>query len=103
MDLVDDLVCSLSHLVPRKISDQTEIKRSSVRRMVKTRHLQLFKGLKTPQMREGNRRESRASSLQERFKSNARMIEKTVWQDEKDFTLEVPVNLKKTIVYNMVR
>ena len=52
-------------------------------------------------MREGtrNRRESRASSLRERFESNARMIEKTVWQDEKDFTLEVPVNLQNDRVY----
>ena len=27
------------------------------------------------------------------------MIEKTVWQDEKDFTLEVPVNLQNNCVY----
>ena len=27
------------------------------------------------------------------------MIEKTVWQDEKDFTLDVPVNLKNDRVY----
>ena len=27
------------------------------------------------------------------------MIEKTVWQDEKDFTLDVPVNLQNGRVY----
>ena len=27
------------------------------------------------------------------------MIEKTVWQDEKDFTLDVPVNLQNNRVY----
>ena len=41
-----------------------------------------------------NKGETRAGSLRERFESNIRMIEKTVWQDEKDFTLEVPVNLQ---------
>ena len=46
-----------------------------------------------------NRRETRAGSLRERFESNICMIEKTVWQDEKDFTLEVPLNLHNDRVY----
>ena len=46
-----------------------------------------------------NRRENRIGSLRERFESNIRMIEKTVWQDEKDFTLEVPLNLQNDCVY----
>ena len=37
-------------------------------------------------------------SVRERFESNIHMIEKTVWQDEKDFTLEVPVNLQNDCV-----
>ena len=41
-----------------------------------------------------NRRYARAIALAEKFERNTRMIEKTVWQDEKDFTLDVPVNLK---------
>ena len=59
-----------------------------------------FKRLKTPQMSEEtqNRRENRAGPLRERSESNMRMIEKTVWQDEKDFILEVLVNLR-TIVF----
>ena len=43
-----------------------------------------------------NRRKTRACSLRERFES---MIEKTVWQDGKYFTLEVPVNLQNDRVY----
>ena len=31
------------------------------------------------------------------------MVEKTVWQDEKDFTLEVPVNLQNNRVYGKGR
>ena len=46
-----------------------------------------------------NRRDTRAGSLREIFESNTRMIKKTVWQDEKDFTLEVPVNLQNNRVY----
>ena len=38
-----------------------------------------------------NRRYTHAIVLAEH---NTHMIEKTVWQDEKDFTLDVPVNLK---------
>ena len=45
-----------------------------------------------------NRRENGTGCLGERFESNIHLIEKTVCQDEKDFTLEVPVNLR-TIVY----
>ena len=48
-------------------------------------------------MNEGtrNRRETRAGSLKERFKSNIHMIKKkkkTAWKDEKNFTLEVDGN-----------
>ena len=34
-----------------------------------------------------NRRYARATALAEKFERNTLMIEKTVWQDEKDFTL----------------
>ena len=40
-----------------------------------------------------NRRYSRAIALAEKVQPNTHMIEKTVWQGEKDFTLDVPVNL----------
>ena len=40
-----------------------------------------------------------AIALAEKFERNTRMTEKTVWQDEKDFTLDVPVNLQNDRVY----
>ena len=40
-----------------------------------------------------NRRYTRAITAQ-KFEGNTCMTEKTVWQDEKDFTLDVPVNLQ---------
>ena len=52
-------------------------------------------------MNEGtrNRRETCAGSLRERKESNSRIVVKTVWQDENDFTLEVPINLQNDLVY----
>ena len=107
MNLIEELVCLQeephSHLAP--ISEQTVISRTSIRRMVKRKNLRQFKRLKTPQMSEGTRkrRETRAGSLREKFESISRMIEKTVWHDEKDFTLEVPVNLQNDRVYRKGR
>ena len=37
--------------------------------------------------------------LAEKFEHNTCMVEKTVWQDEKDFTLDVSVNLQNDWVY----
>ena len=47
----------------------------------------------------GNGRYVCAIVLVEKFERNTRMIEKTVWQDEKDFTLDVPVNLQNDRIY----
>ena len=44
-------------------------------------------------------KEARAMALAEKFERNTRMTDKTVWQDEKDFTLDVPVNLQNDRVY----
>jgi len=98
-DLIED--APQTHLAPRKIAEQTGISRSSVRRMVKRRNFRQFKRVKTPQMNSGcrNRRYDRATALAEKFENNCRMVEKTVWQDEKDFTLDVPVNLQNDRVY----
>ena len=38
------------------------------------------------------RRVDRVLALADRYETNARMIAKTVWQDEKDFPLQVHVN-----------
>ena len=89
------------NLAPRKISEQTGISRSSIRRMIKRRNFRQFKKIKPPKMNDGccNRGYARAIPFAEKFECNTRMIEKTVWQDEKDFTLDVPVNLKNERVY----
>lgn len=65
------------------------------------RNLKQFKCLKTPQMSKGtwNRRETSTGSLRERFENKISMIEKSIWQDEKDFSLEVSINLQNDCVY----
>ena len=105
-ELVEDLICSQedephTHQAPRKIESTTGIARSSVRRIVKNRGINQFKRVKTPQMNNATRarRTSRARALAERYEKNSRMIEKTVWQDEKDFPLHVPVNSQNDRVY----
>ena len=50
-----------------------------------------------------NSRETHADSLREKFESNIGMIEKAGWQDQKDFILEVPVNLQNDCVVYMVK
>ena len=69
--------------------------------MVEKRSLKEFKSLKTTQMSEvtRSRREICSSSLRQWFESNILVIEKLVWLDEKDFSLEVPVNLQNDCVY----
>ena len=40
-----------------------------------------------------------AITLAEKFEHNTCMVEKTVWQDEKDFTLDISVNLQNDWLY----
>ena len=69
--------------------------------MIKRRNFRQFKREKTPEKNDGcrNRRYARAIALVEKFEHHTRMTEKTVWKDEKDFTLDVPVNLQNDRVY----
>ena len=46
-----------------------------------------------------SRKYPRAIALAEKFERSTRMIEKTVWQDEKGFTFDVPGNLQNDRVY----
>ena len=46
-----------------------------------------------------NRRYARAVALTEKFEPTTRMIEKTVWQNEKDFTLDISVKLRNDRVH----
>ena len=60
-----------------------------------------FKRLKTHRMSETSRerRTVRAGKLADRFERNPLLIEKCVFKDEKDFTLEVPLNPQNNRVY----
>ena len=40
-----------------------------------------------------------AITLAEKFEHNTCRVEKTVWQDEKDFTLDISVNLQNDWLY----
>ena len=104
--IVEDLICPQvespwSHMSPREIEKHMVISRLSVRRMVKRKRLKQFKSLKTQWMSEGTRERTteRADTLAERISTNLRNIERCVWQDEKDFTLEVPLNPQNSCVY----
>ena len=73
-------------------------------RMVKENGWKQYKRIKTSRMSEGTkkRRTERAGALAKRF-SNKRSVEKCVWQDEKDFTLEVPLNHQNSRAYGKNR
>ena len=109
-DFIEELTCwqeqaPYTNLAPSKIAEQTGISRSSIRRMAKRRNFRQFKRVKTPKMIDGwrNRKYASAIVLAEKFERNTRMIEKAVWQDEKDFTFDVPVNLQNDRVYGKGR
>ena len=104
-EIVEQLICSQedspgTHKSPREIEKMTGIKRASVRRMVKRNGWKQYKRIKTPRVSEGTRkrRTERSGALAERF-SNKRSVEKCVFQDEKDFTLDVPINHQNSRVY----
>ena len=94
------MICSQEaphkHLPPRKIAEQTGVSHLSIRTIIKRRNFRQFKRVKTSEINDGccNRRYARTIALAEKFELNTRMTEKSVWQDEKDFTPDVPVNLQ---------
>ncbi|XP_066910471.1 uncharacterized protein [Clytia hemisphaerica] len=105
--LVEEMICSQedepgTHVTPRNIATELEISHSSVRRIFKEKGYGQFKRLKTPQMNESTRkrRVDRAAGLAQKFKSNPRMIERAVFQDESDFPLQVPLNTQNDRVYS---
>ena len=103
-NLIEELISSQvphKHLAPRKIAEESRIGRLSIRRMIKRRNFLQFKRVKTPEINVGccNRKYACVMALAEKFQRNTRMIGKTVRQDEKDFPLDVLVNLKNDRVY----
>ena len=87
---------------PRETEKVTGISRTSVRRMVKRRGLKQYKRAKIPRMSSSTqqRRTERAGVLAEKF-SMKRSIERCAWQDEKDFTVDVPFTAQNNRVYGM--
>ena len=87
---------------PREIEKVTSISPTPVRRMVKRRGFKQFKRVKTPRMSSATqqRQAERAGALTEKF-SRKRSIERCVWQDENDFTVDVPFNVQNNRVYGM--
>ncbi|XP_066927411.1 uncharacterized protein [Clytia hemisphaerica] len=105
-DLVEEMICSQeevpgTHISPQEIAPMIGISRSSVKRLVKRRGYKQFKRMKTPRMSEvtRQRRTERSGRLADRFERNPRLIEKCAFQDEKDFSLEVPLNHQNDRVY----
>ena len=66
---------------------------SSVRRIIKKKEFKKLERFKTPQISEGRkkRKTGKASVLAKGLVKNSKSIEKFVLQDEKDFTLKVPL------------
>lgn len=103
---VEELICSQedlpgSHYSVREIASHLDISKSSVQRIVKRKKLKAFKRVSTPQMNQGcrKRRQQRASNLANRFSSRF-TIARLVFQDEKDFTLQVQTNKQNNRVYS---
>lgn len=104
-ELVEELICSQeeepgSHNSIRQIPPQLSIGRSSVHRLVKKRNLHCYKRMRTPQLTEGcrKRRAERAKKLSRRFTIHS--LPRLVFQDEKDFTLQVKTNRQNNRVYD---
>ena len=80
------MICSQEYhpetlVLPKGIAEKLKISQSSVRRRIK---------------RKGT---ERAGCLLEKFKSNPRMIERAIFQDESDFLLQFPINIQNNRVY----
>lgn len=92
-----------THKPPSKISRKIGVSVSSVKRMVKKSGVNNYKRLKSTSLTEGarQRRLERSKKLLTRFPM--RRVKLMCFQDEKDFTLEVPTNVQNNRVYSRNR
>ena len=104
-DLVEEPICSQeeqpgSHSSLRQIAPQLSIGTTSVLRIVRKRKLRCYKRMRTPQLTDGcrKRRTERAAKLSRRFTVHS--LPRLVFQDEKDFTLQVKTNRQNNRVYD---
>ena len=104
-EFVDEEICSQeepgTHTHPRKLAEILDESHSSVRRMIKKRNNNEFKRSEAPKVDDGGRerRTNRVKSLSKKFDNNPRKIERAVFQDEKDFPLNTPINRQNNRVY----
>ena len=84
----------------RTLAEELDISHSSVRRIIEERQYNQSKRLKTPSSNEGTRKRrcARSKNLSENF-TNRRKIERVIFQDEKEFPLEIPINSRNNRVY----
>ena len=102
--IFERLVCSQedepgTHNSIREITPRISISKSSVHCLVKKNNLHCYKRLKTPQMNSACRkiRAKRAGKLLQRFSIHS--LPRLVFQDEKNFSFEVPTNRQNNRVY----
>ena len=95
--IFEELVCLQedepgTHNSIRQIAPQILISKSSVHCLVKKKNLHCYKHLKTPQMNSAchKRRAKRAGKLLQCFSIHS--LPRLVFQDEKDFSLQVPTD-----------
>ena len=88
-----------THNSIRQIAPRISISKSSVHRLVRKKNLHCYKRLKTPQMNSScrKRRAERTGRLLQRFSIHS--LPRLVFQDEKDFSLQVPTNHQNNRVY----
>ena len=81
-----------THNPIKQMAPWISISKSSVHHLVKKKNLHFYKRLKTPQMNSAcrKRRAERAGKLFQRFSIHS--LTRLVFQDEKDFSLQVPTN-----------
>ena len=80
----------------RQIAPRISISKSSIHRLVRKKNLHCYKRLKTPQMNSAchKRRAERAGKL-----LSIHSLPRLVFQDENDFSLQVPTNRQNNRVY----
>ena len=81
------------------MAPRISISKSPVHRLVKKNNLHCYKLLKTPKMNSAcrKRRAERAGKLLQRFSIHS--LPRLMFQDEKDFSLQVPTNHQNNRVY----
>ena len=104
VQLVEDAVCSQednpgTHRSQRQIASDLRVSRSSVRRMTKHLELKCYKRIRVSRRDEKvkQKRKTRCKNLDDKY--STKDVEKMVFTDEKDFTVEIARNRQNDRVY----